>query len=146
MRKLSLSKYLQVITKGDIVVAVLILVAFLASMAFFWLNPGAGQETQDIIAVIELHGEEVDRVELPPEGESKEVEVPLQDVDYEAIIELEHNRARIQRMPEDVCPRGICADTGWVQREGQAIVCVPNRLIIHLEGIEDDDDLDRITG
>lgn len=141
---MALSKYLRVITVGDIFVAILILAAFLISMGFFWLNPGSSDE--DIEAVIEIHGEIVDRVELPPEGETKEVEVPLKDVDYEAVVELEHDRARIQRMPEDICPLGICADTGWVSREGEAIVCVPNRLIIHLEGLEDDDDIDGITG
>ncbi len=136
---------MRVITKGDILVAIFILAAFLVSMGFFWLNPGE-EEGEDIKAVIELHGEVVDRVDLPPEGETKEVEVPLKDVDYEAKVQLEHNRARVQEMPEDVCPLGICADTGWVSREGEAIVCVPNRLIIHLEGLEDDDDLDGITG
>jgi len=138
-------KYLKVITVGDIVIALLLVLLTATSVWAFWI--GGGEEGHEKVAVIELHGETVAQVTLPPEGETKTVEIPLKDVDYEAVVELERDRARVRRMPEDVCPLGICADTGWIAREGQAIVCVPNRLIIYLEGVDnEEDDLDGITG
>ncbi len=144
---MGLKKYFRVITVGDILVSVFILVAVFVSAGFFWFDQGSGY--QEVEAVIEHHREEIKRVDLPPTGETKEVQVELRNgVDYKATIELEHNRARIHRMPEDICPLGICADTGWISRERQAIVCAPNNLVIYLEGADkepEDEDIDGLT-
>ncbi len=31
------------------------------------------------------------------------------------------------------CPHKLCENTGWVQHSGQAIVCVPNQLVVAIE-------------
>ncbi len=33
-------------------------------------------------------------------------------------------------LSRELCPRGICSHTGWISRNYQSIVCVPNRIIV----------------
>ncbi|OWZ83498.1 NusG domain II-containing protein [Natranaerobius trueperi] len=142
---MSLKKYLKVITVGDIIITGVLLIAIALSIFFFW-GGNLGQEDEGV-AVIELDGEIVKEIDMPSEGETKKVAVSLIDEDYNAVVELEHNRVRLKRMPSEICPLHICSDTGWISQERQAIVCIPNDLMIYLEGGEpEDNDLDGITG
>ncbi len=38
------------------------------------------------------------------------------------------------RVKNSTCKRKICVHTGWISKDGQSIVCVPNRVIIYTEG------------
>jgi len=58
-------------------------------------------------------------------------------------IEVKDKRVRVINPP---CKRKICAQTGWIDKPYQTIICVPNRVVIDLLGGEDDDELDGITG
>jgi hypothetical protein len=45
---------------------------------------------------------------------------------------------------ETSCPLKICKKTGWIDTPGEMIICVPNRLIIRIEG-EKGERVDAIT-
>ncbi len=38
------------------------------------------------------------------------------------------------RVKESTCKNKICVRTGWISKDGQSIVCVPNRVIIYTKG------------
>ena len=38
------------------------------------------------------------------------------------------------RVAESDCPKGICKQAGWVRTAGRAIICVPNRILIQIQG------------
>ncbi len=38
------------------------------------------------------------------------------------------------RAKDSTCKNKICVHTGWISKDGQSIVCVPNRIIIYTEG------------
>jgi hypothetical protein len=38
------------------------------------------------------------------------------------------------RVAEAECPQQLCVNSGWIRQAGQSIVCVPNRIIIELQG------------
>jgi len=48
-------------------------------------------------------------------------------------VEVSAGRARVV---EANCPDKICEDTGWVQYDGQMIVCLPHKLIVTVAGGE----------
>jgi hypothetical protein len=49
-------------------------------------------------------------------------------------------------MPEELCPNGICSDTGWIKHPGQVIVCSPNQLIVKIQGSNNSQsDIDEIS-
>lgn len=45
---------------------------------------------------------------------------------------------------ESSCPLRICVKTGWIKRPGEAIICVPNNMVIRIEG-EKKEEVDAIT-
>lgn len=49
---------------------------------------------------------------------------------------LEINEGKI-RMKEAQCPDQICVKQGWINKEGDSIVCLPNKVIITLKKKED---------
>ena len=44
-------------------------------------------------------------------------------------------------MSEANCPDHVCMDMGKIQYEGQVIVCLPNRLVVSIEGVKGDADI-----
>lgn len=52
-------------------------------------------------------------------------------------IEVNQGRFRVLEAPE-ADPLKICEKTGWVEREGPIIVCVPNSLSLWLESTKSD--------
>jgi hypothetical protein len=49
----------------------------------------------------------------------------------EAKVEIKDGRVRILNSP---CPLKICENKGWISKKGDFIICVPNRIIIKIEG------------
>lgn len=56
-------------------------------------------------------------------------------------VEIGVRGARIIRAP---CPHGICVRRGWVRREGEVVVCVPNRLVLTIIGGKERNDVDAV--
>ena len=58
------------------------------------------------------------------------------------IIEVERGRIRVNQAD---CRDGICTRQGWVSSGVTPIVCLPNRLVIRLEG-SSGSDIDAVVG
>jgi len=58
---------------------------------------------------------------------------------------IEAERGRIRMLKAD-CPDGICKRQGWISGGVMPIVCLPNRVVITLEGGESDADVDAVVG
>lgn len=83
--------------------------------------------------VVQVQGKEVLRVPLRSETNgSRYYKVPVPR--GVATVEIKDGRVRVLRMPKEVCPLGICADTGWIANPAQAIVCMPNTMVIKIVG------------
>ena len=44
-------------------------------------------------------------------------------------------------MQEALCPDHICVDMGKIRYSGQSIVCLPNRVVVSIEGVAGEADL-----
>ena len=42
------------------------------------------------------------------------------------------------RMKEASCPDQICRKQGWIKSRGESIICLPNKVVITLEGTEEE--------
>jgi len=113
------------ITRAD---KVLILV-LIAIAALVWLTTRSTGTSASTEAVVERAGKEVLRLALSRPGLYR---VPLPR--GEAVVEISGGRVRMLPMPRDICPQGICSETGWISSPPQVIVCLPNLLTVHLIG------------
>ena len=47
------------------------------------------------------------------------------------VLEIKNKKVRVIK---STCRNKICIKTGWISKEGESIVCVPNRVIIKILG------------
>jgi len=117
------------LTWGDKLLMVSLLVLSLLSIVLVDRFVGQGS-----VAVVEVDGQQVYRLDLSVDGQ-KAVNGPLGD----ATIEVRDSRIRVVSSP---CPYKLCVRMGWARTAGDVIVCVPNRVVIRVEG---EGDVDAVT-
>lgn len=48
---------------------------------------------------------------------------------YENIIEIQDGKVRISQAN---CPDQTCVSSGWISKPGQALICLPNKLLVKI--------------
>ena len=59
----------------------------------------------------------------------------------ECLIRIKDKKVRVIHSQ---CPQKICVKTGWISKSGEFIICVPNKIVIKIDG-EKQDHFDVIT-
>lgn len=54
-------------------------------------------------------------------------------------IEVKNGRVRMLEMDKEICPNAICSNTGWIDKSYQSIVCLPNKIVVTIEGIKEEE-------
>ena len=90
-----------------------------------WLALPRGGST-DCTAEIWIDGEMVRAVYLP---QAADEEIPLEAYGKEVLLEIRDHRICFQHSD---CPDKICIHNGWLSREGEQAVCLPNRVSVIL--------------
>lgn len=49
-------------------------------------------------------------------------------------IEILNGRVRMLEMNKEICPNTVCSDTGWINSGYQSIVCIPNKIVVTIQG------------
>jgi len=109
------------LSRGDKVLIVILLALGVASLFLIRVIVPSGT-----IAVVEADGRHCCRLDLSVDTQ-REVRGPL----GETVIQVRDGRIRIADSP---CPHKICVRTGWIDRAGCMIVCLPNRVVVRVEG------------
>ncbi len=99
----------------------------LVGMAFiFWAVSRGGEGA---MLVVLQDGREVCRIDLA------KVETPyrmtLLEEPEKLVLEIERGRARVS---EAACPDRLCERTGWLEKPMDQAVCLPQRVIVRIEG------------
>lgn len=106
----------------------IILVALLAAATLLFFLP----EDADANAVAQVYQDGRLLKELPLDTDSH-LEI---GGDYRNVIAVENGRIAIV---ESDCPGADCVHSGWIDRPGRSIVCLPNRVEIRISGASDVD-------
>lgn len=105
----------------------LIAIVLIGAAAFYfsgWLRPEGEGET----AVVLLDGKEFDRFPLYKDGV-----YPIQVDGRENIVEIHDG---IVDVTDASCPDKLCVNQKPIQLAGETIVCLPNRLVVEIEGVK----------
>jgi hypothetical protein len=119
-------------TTGDWALIVGLVLISLGSIFMMSRFVGRGET-----AVVEVDGVATCRLDLSIDAQ-RAVVGPL----GETVVEVRDGRIRVAESP---CPHGICVRTGWTARAGDVIVCVPNRVVVRVEGLEEEGEVDART-
>ncbi len=115
---------------------VVVLALLLLVIPFYYF--GSTSEEEDLILRVQQGNQLVKTVTVADSYEKAiifEVEGPIGN----HIIEVNQGRVRVKEAPA-ADPLKICEKTGWIDREGPIIVCVPNSLSLWLESTNSDID------
>lgn len=83
---------------------------------------------KDLVAVVRVKGETVDKVELSTLNESL---TKTYEGDLEVSIEFSNNSARVLNSQ---CPDKLCVHTGVLNKIGESSVCLPAKVSVTIEG------------
>lgn len=119
--------------KGDIILVIILLLAALSAVAgikIFRDRDSGGEK----IAIIKQGDKIIKQIKL---NEMDGSEILTVIGDYENVILIEKGRIRFEK---STCPDHICVNTGWLEGKGDIAVCLPNHVIVKIEGVKKDID------
>ncbi len=126
----------ETLRSSDLILAGLIV---LTAIVLFWVPELLASHRENRLSIagksviVEVCGTRTHTIPISEVSGSSVVTVRA-GADVEAILEiLETGKVRVM---ESTCRDKICVRTGWIRRPGQAIVCLPNRIVVRLEGSE----------
>ncbi len=117
--------------KGDLVI--LIFVAAILGL-FFLYRYGLSGNGGEITAVIKQEDKVLMEVDLSKVQETQHFYI---DGPYPQTVRIENGRIRFE---DAECPDKVCVKTGWLDKPGDASVCLPNKTIIYIESRSSDID------
>lgn len=124
------------IKKGDvitfIVAGLLIIISFSGLKLYQSINTRHGR-----IAVIRQDNKIIRKIDLDSFKGAQTIDI---NGDYYNKISVENGRIRFE---EANCPDLVCVNTGWLDKNGQMAVCLPNKISIKIEG--DNQELDGVS-
>ena len=119
-------------TGWDAVVALAVLLLAIGTAVVFYGGLGSSGH---VTATITHKGEVVDKVILSALNEEKTVTI---DGTYHLTIALTEEGVQVT---ESDCPTQDCVRTGTISRPGQSIVCLPEQVVVRLDGEGDGPDI-----
>lgn len=112
--------------KGDLIIVVILAAAVIA-----WLGINKlGDSKTETQAIIETNGSIYKTVSIKPGMEQEKIHIELGNEKHIDIV-VDENGAFVEDV---VCPDKICQKTGVVNKVGQSIVCLPNKVVVYIEG------------
>jgi len=114
--------------KGDIL---LLLIVLLAGVSYFGLN-FIYKDTAQKDIVISVNGREYDRLDMNSLRSEELIHIDFETGRY-IDIKADSNGVYVSDV---VCPDKLCQKTGVIDKVGESIVCLPNKVQIFIEGNE----------
>jgi len=120
-----MKRFFRYVRVGDFLILGIFLSLVVFSVVFFWLGP----EGETVLCITDAGEQEVHL--------SKDGEYSLQGPLGVTVLEIKDGEARVKSSP---CPDRKCVRMGKLGPLNPAIACVPNKIIIRLEGKDEQPD------
>ncbi|NLC66027.1 MAG: NusG domain II-containing protein [Clostridium sp.] len=115
-----------------IIIALLIVGSFIPAVIFKYKNQ---DNFEGNYAIISVKNEEYERVELTGNTEDRDIKV-----ESDLGTNIVQVRGEKIGMLETTCPDGICKYPEFIEKAGEIIVCLPNRVVIEIKNNNPDKD------
>ena len=115
--------------KGDIIIAVILI----AAVGFWLYNNYISNNTSVSNLVIEVDGKAYKKI---PVNQLKKEQLIHIEFKNDKHIDIKANETGTW-IEDVVCPDKLCKKMATINKVGQNIVCLPNRVVIYYEGAEE---------
>ncbi|MGE5630251.1 MAG: NusG domain II-containing protein [Caulobacteraceae bacterium] len=112
--------------KGDVIVIALLIIA---AISWFAVNQ-LGKSSDGRQVAIEVNGKPYKVIPLKANMEKQEIHIDLENGKF-IDISADENGVYVKDVD---CPDRICQKTGVIDKAGQSIICLPNKVGIYIEG------------
>ncbi len=121
-------------TKGDKLLIVFVIVLALISTLFIKRQAFS---SADKYVSIQVNGEEIKKIIF--DYKIIGTTIPIQTEFGYNLVEIGDERVRVI---EADCPDKIDVKQGYISKIGETIVCLPNRMVIEIKGLDKDTEID----
>lgn len=128
---------MKILTKGDKYLMVFIVIISLVSLIY--VKNSAFNYKEKYIS-IQIDGEEIKKIIFDKKLVGKTI--PIKTEYGYNLIEIGDEEVRVI---EADCPDKLDVKQGYISKTGEVIVCLPNRLVIEIKGVDDERDIDYIS-
>ena len=111
--------------RNEIILIVVVLLLAVGYFAYTKLKP----EKKGAEVVVSVFGEEYARFPL-----NEDREFVISYLKNSNVLVIENGYAYIR---EASCPDGLCVHQGKINKDGQLLVCLPNQVVVQIEGPEE---------
>lgn len=112
------------IKKADIILLIILILLGLASSAYLFMSKSAGDSV-----IVEAQGKLYGKYSL---FEDKEIEVVSTDSTHTNVhISIKDGQAKVTKSS---CKNQICVRHSAIKNKGESIICLPNRVVVKIEG------------
>ncbi|OGO77946.1 MAG: hypothetical protein A2Y23_04335 [Clostridiales bacterium GWB2_37_7] len=115
--------------KGDIIIAVILI----AAVGFWLYNSYISSNTLISSLVIEVNGSTYKKIPMSELKKEQHIHIDFEN-NRHIDIKADESGAWVQDV---ICPDKLCQKTGAINKVGQSIVCLPNKVNIYYEGDEE---------
>ncbi|MDD5773720.1 MAG: NusG domain II-containing protein [bacterium] len=113
------------LTKSDISLVLSVIAVIVGCYFLYDLSRGVEK-----FVVVEIDGRIEKKIDLP-----KNLIFDVNGVNGPIKIEISGRKVR---MLDSSCPNKICVKSGWINKRGESIICLPNRAIVKILGEEEE--------
>ena len=135
-----MNKLFKIMTAYDIIIIIGVILLSIGILFLPFWNSGDSDSGNKVV-YISQNGEILERIPVKDTINNQnlvEVKGPIGT----SIIEVYNGKVRMKEAPEKD-PEKICEKTGWIERAGPSIICVPNKISIWIES--ENNDLDGVS-
>lgn len=115
--------------KGDLFIIVILAASIIS---WFGINK-LGELKDERQIVIETNGSVYKVISMEAGMKQQDIHIELGDGRYIDIVADEKGAY----VKDVICPDKVCQKTGLVSKVGQSIVCLPNKVVVFIDGVEE---------
>lgn len=120
--------------KGDYILIFLIIIISVCSILYMTISTGSQLYMQKKV-IIELDGKLYKEILI---DEETSLIIDIEENHIKNKIHIENNKVF---MEESNCNNQICVKQGYIEKSNQMIVCLPNKISVRIEGIDNEIDV-----
>lgn len=125
------------LTKGDKLLVLFVLILSLGSMGYIRKQ---GLSNRDKYVSVQVNGKEIKKIIFDKSIVGKTI--PIETKYGYNLIEVGDNEISVI---EASCPDQIDVKQGRISRIGETIVCLPNKMVIEIKGVDSEDGIDMMN-
>ncbi len=117
-----------------VLIVILVSASFMGIYGLYFWDQWFLSGESEFYAFVNVGNDTVETIRLDENDEYHQIYIAFSD-DNVATLEIYQGKIRVRDDSNHICPLEYCMNVGWIERPGQVIVCVPNKMVITIKNL-----------